>query len=442
MNVPLAASGAAAGSRYRTGRNRPDDSGLMIALFFSGGGTRAAAFAYGVLRELSATPVPGGRRMLDEVTTINAVSGGSFTAAYFCLYGDRIFSDFEGKFLKYDVQGTLYRRFLSPLNATRLLSASYGRSDLAAEFYDEQLFHGATFGDLAKTNAPRPYLVINATNICTATPVQFTQSQFDLIGSDLSRFPIARAVAASSAVPLLFSPIILKNYADRVPAGNSLLLEPAGGADIFAGYRASLTETYRGYRDAAEHPYIFLMDGGLADNLSLRNLLDVVILSGGWDATLERMRRRGITKLAIIVVNAAVDPKMDWAHLDATPGFRSVIMAFSGSAINRNNKETVALVEGSLAQWQAQQAARRAGAEEPTKVYFVTVDFHSVQDPAEKAFFDGIPTNFELPPETVDRLVQAGGQILRAAPSYRTLLKDLETDQPVRADRPPVSGQP
>ena len=123
MNVPLAASGAAAGSRYRTGRNRPDDSGLMIALFFSGGGTRAAAFAYGVLRELSATPVPGGRRMLDEVTTINAVSGGSFTAAYFCLYGDRIFSDFEGKFLKYDVQGTLYRRFLSPLNATRLLDA-------------------------------------------------------------------------------------------------------------------------------------------------------------------------------------------------------------------------------------------------------------------------------------------------------------------------------
>ena len=88
------------------------------------------------------------------------------------------------------------------------------------------------------------------------------------------------------------------------------------------------------------------------------------------------------------------------------------------------------------------EAARRAGAEEPTKVYFVTVDFHSVQDPAEKAFFDGIPTNFELPPETVDRLVQAGGQILRAAPSYRTLLKDLETDQPVRADRPPATDHP
>jgi NTE family protein len=62
----------------------------LLILAFSGGGTRAAAFAYGVLEELAATPVVLGgrpRRLLDEVDLISAVSGGSFTAAYYGLYG-------------------------------------------------------------------------------------------------------------------------------------------------------------------------------------------------------------------------------------------------------------------------------------------------------------------------------------------------------------------
>jgi NTE family protein len=53
-------------------------------LTFSGGGTRAAALAYGVLKELKETTiVSGGQRirLLDEVDSISSVSGGSFTAA-------------------------------------------------------------------------------------------------------------------------------------------------------------------------------------------------------------------------------------------------------------------------------------------------------------------------------------------------------------------------
>jgi NTE family protein len=409
----------------------------MVALFFSGGGTRAAAFSYGVLRELAATPVPGAHRLLDDVTTINAVSGGSFTAAYYCLYGDRIFADFENDFLKRNVQGTLFRRCLSPCNSVRLFSGDFGRSDLAAEYYDEIMFHGATYGDLARTGAVRPFLVINATNISTCTPVQFTQDQFDLIGSDLSRYPISRAVAASSAVPVLFSPITLKNYADQVPPADSFLLPQMTGSDVFASYRATLTETSLAYRDVQKFPYIHLMDGGLVDNLSLRNLLDAVTLSGGWEAVLERLRRRGINKLAIIVVNAAVETKQDWAHREQTPGVISVVTALSNSSVLRANKETEALVEGSLASWQSQHPARWAGTNEQPKVYFIRVDFHSAPDAAERVFFDAIPTSLYLPSETVDRLIQAAGRLLREAPAYRELLKDLDANLPARATGTP-----
>jgi NTE family protein len=58
---------------------------ILFYLTFSGGGTRAAAFAYGVLEDLKKTMVMidgKERRLLDEVDVISAVSEGSFTAGY------------------------------------------------------------------------------------------------------------------------------------------------------------------------------------------------------------------------------------------------------------------------------------------------------------------------------------------------------------------------
>ena len=58
-----------------------------------------------------------------------------------------------------------------------------------------------------------PLIVMNATDMTYGTRVGFTQDVFDLICSDLSRFPVARAAAASSAVPMALTPISLRNYA-------------------------------------------------------------------------------------------------------------------------------------------------------------------------------------------------------------------------------------
>src|SRR6266567_9631563 len=205
------------GYRFRNLSNTGNSDSLQIFLAFSGGGTRAAALSYGVLEELARTQIvweEQRRRLLDEVDYISAVSGGSFTAAYYALYGDRIFSDFEATFLKRSLQDRLLALYSSPVNWVRLASPKFSRVDMVAEYYDRHLFCGHTFGDLL-VQGRRPFLMINATDMSLGSRFEFTQEQFDLLCSDLSSFSLGRAVAASSAFPVLLSPITLRNYAGR-----------------------------------------------------------------------------------------------------------------------------------------------------------------------------------------------------------------------------------
>ena len=100
----------------------------LILLTFSGGGTRAAALSYGVLKELRDTTIMSGGqrvRLLDEVDSISSVSGGSFTAAYYGLFGDRIFQDFEDVFLKKSIQGILIQKLFDPSYWWRSLSTGF-----------------------------------------------------------------------------------------------------------------------------------------------------------------------------------------------------------------------------------------------------------------------------------------------------------------------------
>ena len=119
VNAPLKQWDPEYGYRLkRTQVERPMGDVLLV-LAFSGGGTRAAALSYGVLQELRDTQVVVGgveTRLLDEIDLITAVSGGSFTAAYYALYGDRIFQDFEPRVLRRNLQRRLLLELLRPLN--------------------------------------------------------------------------------------------------------------------------------------------------------------------------------------------------------------------------------------------------------------------------------------------------------------------------------------
>src|SRR5262247_2273498 len=95
VNPRLAAYGPG-GYRYANVRAEGPEEELFVILAFSGGGTRAAAFSYGLLEGLQSVayrPATGpARTLLDDVDVISSVSGGSFTAAHYALFGTEGFT--------------------------------------------------------------------------------------------------------------------------------------------------------------------------------------------------------------------------------------------------------------------------------------------------------------------------------------------------------------
>ena len=85
VNPPITQTDPRTGYRFETRQAQSTNSkDNLVILAFSGGGTRAAAFSYGVLEFLRRTEIvaPNGAkfRLLDSIDVITGVSGGSFTA--------------------------------------------------------------------------------------------------------------------------------------------------------------------------------------------------------------------------------------------------------------------------------------------------------------------------------------------------------------------------
>jgi NTE family protein len=242
------------------------------------------------------------RRLIDEIDAMSSVSGGSFTAAYYGLFGDRVFEDYAEKFLYRDVQGHLTWSMFSPVSWLKLGSSTFDRSDLAAEYYDEILFEEKTLGDMLARNGPR--VNINATDIAVGAQFTFDPAQFALICSDYGKFPVSRAVTASSAVPILFSSVILRNYAGTCPFVRPPWAEVAGKRADPTSRTYHLAKQLEKYADREQMPYIHLLDGGLTDNLGVRPFLNRMTLAGGSWQFAKAMGVADIHRMLVIVVNA------------------------------------------------------------------------------------------------------------------------------------------
>lgn len=426
VNAPLALQNPKAGYRFETTPHEGNSDELFVILAFSGGGTRAAALSYGALEELRDTTLTidgRKRRLLDEVDLISSVSGGSFTAAYYGLHGDGIFTDFEPRFLRRNVQGALALRMLSPVNWVRLASPHFNRIDMAAEYYDG-IFDGRTFRDLEQRGR-RPFIVLNATDMSLVSRFEFTQDQFDVLGSDLSSYPISRAVAASSAFPILLSPLTVHNHAQ--PAGYKPpgWLENALEDRELAPREFACATAVKSYIDeksprGKSRPFIHLLDGGLSDNVGLRGPAYAMTSAQNlW--SMKGLLNTTIKHLVVITVNAKTDAPGAWDRKKDAPGLLGMFSVVSTGPMGNYSDETVQYVSDYLESARQNQAiaagfAKLKGGAAPmlnkADFYHIEVNFQNVKDATEREYLLRVGTNFSLPKKAIDHLrASAAAQI-------------------------------
>jgi NTE family protein len=411
-------------SNWQAERGDPE-FGLVVAM--SGGGTRAAAFSYGILEELRRTNVPTSRGptpLLDHVNLVTGVSGGSFTALAFALYGDRLFEEYEQRFLKRDVQSDLIGIVLNPSTWPKILGGSFTRSDLAAEYYDRILFDGATFGDLRSRGGP--FANVAATEVTTGARITFNQNTFDLLCSDLSSVRLARAAAASSAVPGVFAPVGFDNYAGTCGFDLRANMVRAFGPDVAGATpgRATLRDReLAALQDSVAHRYLHLIDGGLSDNVGLRTVLE------GLEVAMASEQFRAVTgfdklrRFAVVAVNSLADTENDWGTHEAPPNVVSMLIRATGVPIDRYSYEQVELLRDFVG---AMQRVRGPdGRPLAIEFYAIDINFDAIADRDEKRYFRNLPTSFVLTDEQVDRLREMAGRLLRQSPDYQRLLRDL-----------------
>ena len=388
-------------------RKKPAEDDMLVVLMFSGGGTRAAALGYGVLEELDKQSLyKGGRQqtMLDAVDLVYGVSGGSVLAAYFSLHGRDTIPAFERRFLKQNFQRQVSKQIFSFANLPRLTSPEFGRGDLLQEQFETTLFKNATFGDLHR-HGKGPFAVITATDMSAGNRFEFTQEYFDALCLNLSDLPIARAVAASSAVPLVFAPLTINNNGGncgyRLPEQVvDAVTDDNSGDKLQQQTRLEMVmQNIMNYQDGKNRPYIHLLDGGLTDNLGLRSLLDMSDLYGA--SLYSRVRNNSVRKIVIINVNVT-----------ALRRFRAFVDQWNTDVKNGKNSS------------------------KPVDMYFVSLNLRDLPQSGLRERVLNIPTSFYLPAHDVNNLKEAGRVLLSRSDEYRRLTKDLALSEPAATPIP------
>jgi predicted acylesterase/phospholipase RssA len=266
----LGLTGCASAVAFRVPQAGPDtacvtpapDREVLVGVALSGGGSRAALYGAAGLEALGRLPAPGGGSVLEQVTYLSSVSGGSVAAtAYASQKPPRetpvltpegaLTAEYETFFAEYHEK--LSQDFESALLWRQLLAFRWLNSSLAArslaEVMAQRLLGLTTFAELAQREArgDSPQLIINTTlynsgrrlalttlppeasrydfyadlraaltrrGVTAAFPPAFLQRWEKLLtltplelGIDVCPIRLAGAVAASASFPPLVGPI-------------------------------------------------------------------------------------------------------------------------------------------------------------------------------------------------------------------------------------------
>ena len=421
----------------------------FVMLAFSGGGSRASAMAYDTLLELDAIPDGTGRTLLDDVAVISSASGGSVTAAYFGLYGKAGLPDFYNKFLVPDNMWAIESQLLNPVVDAKLTLGAMGRVDAARALFDDELFDHRTYADLQERGLP--IILLNATDMASGEVFAFGPSRFDDLCSNLSVLPISTAVAASSAFPILLSPITLRDFSGpscplqgRPSFAAFVQRDPDAQFINFDQYEEALYENdlQHGPDARTDIRYVHLLDGGLADNLGVTTLGRVITEPDKDARFLYLLNTAPPKKFVVISVRARSFVESPLYRQEAAPGEVSMIGAVTGIPLDANTgslDDKFADLLGDLSQ--ALQNVTPAG-QTPPQVSYIDIDPDQLPAPqaALRNAVEAIPTGWTVTCEQRLTIQQTVHDLLVINPQYQALLAALKTQaRPIKAITCPAS---
>jgi NTE family protein len=192
-----------------------------------------------------------------------------------------------------------------------------------------------------------PLILASATDISTGARFVFNQTTFDILCSDLNAVPLSRAAAASSAVPVVLSPVTINNYArhlqQALPPWVKLFTEAEEPPRPAARAIRSLKDM-QAYGDGVHRPYLHLVDGGVSDNVGMRAVLDALEISQalhevGAPTPLDDARR-----IIVFIVNSLSSPPTNWDESETPPGTVGILLKSAGVPIDRYSYEAIELL--------------------------------------------------------------------------------------------------
>jgi NTE family protein len=444
VNQPLAAAGKSADVQLgRTVDTNFNDT--VIALTFSGGGTRAAAFSYGVLQGFDEIRLPtrsGSVSLIDRIDFVSGVSGGSVLAAYYGLKKRQALTDFKQRFLLANAEENL-QTDLNFLSIVRGLQGGINDGTAFPRWLDDHLFDHATFKDLLMQD--RPEVWINASDIYNRTAFLFGGVAFTALCSDLSSYPVSLAVAASAAVPVVFAPVVIQNYPGGCPVPLPAWVERVRNQKDAAPLIKSYADTLERYH-SGDIKYVKLLDGGLVDNYGLAGFTISRLAANTPYGPLAKPEAVKVRRVLFLVVDSGLAPSGQWAQTVPGPSGVDLITAASDTATEAGAVGSYSAFQDTMEDWHAalvnwrcslSEAERKSLGAAPgwnckdVKFFVGRIAFGQL-GPERAAALNNIQTSFKLPPDQVDMLITAGHDALRTSTTFRSFLDSVPHAQPPR----------
>ena len=404
-----------------------DDSTLMLVAI-SGGGSRAAAVGWKALEELRRIPyrftnAQGqvvNSNLGNEIDLIAGISGGSFAATAWCLGQDD--TTFRRQFVERDIEGALAVNLLTAKGWLALFSRRYARINFAAELYDEEVFARKKFADLPS----RPLLRLHATNLALGQRFTFTRETFTRLGSDLNSYPLGYACAASSAFPILLTPLTIENYGpalDYSQDRNYITKKDNSRGNL----NEDLTVKAWDYYNDKENKYLHLADGGLVDNQGLQSILDEAVENTGLILKRINNTKSPLRRLIIVNLNAGVAPPNASGRSPAPPGVLSVVESTMVASMDVLSARRWMDIKETCNQFNKTKID--SGDNSPyrllEKPYAIEVSFRNILDPEKRKQAMELPTSFKLTSEQLKIIDEVVPKLLEEDPELQRLKEAL-----------------